>query len=152
VRWTSPGTWHLTLLFLGAVQPRRVGELAALVDDVSREREPYRVVADLGGGRLRHGEGVGWLGLSQGAGQLIEIASELATACPDGITVGGAPKRTPSAHLTLVRRADGAVIEALRAQAQGPLSVEWSIDRIHLVRSHLEADGARYETAHESAL
>ena len=40
----------------------------------------------------------------------------------------------------------------MRAQAHGPLGVSWSVDTIELVRSHLEAGGARYETLHQSTM
>jgi 2'-5' RNA ligase len=142
----------MTLLFLGAVPLERVPELATLTDSVATLGAPYGVRADAGGGRLRHGEGVAWLGLSQGAGAVIETAERLAHGCPSDITVGAPAKRTPAAHLTLVRRADTAVIEALRSQIHGPLGVEWDIDDIVVVRSHLEPGGARYETLHRSTL
>jgi 2'-5' RNA ligase len=152
VRWTHPETWHLTLLFLGAVWPERVPELAALADSVADLGGPYRVHAGAGGGRLRRGEGVAWLGLGRGAGTVIETAERLAHGCPSDITEGAPAKRTPAAHLTLVRRADAAVIEALRSQTHGPLGVEWDIEEIVVVRSHLEPGGARYETLHRSTL
>lgn len=152
VRWTRPETWHLTLLFLGSVDPSRATELHDLVDEVATRFAPYMVVADRGGGRTRRGEGVAWLGLSEGAGTLIEAATLTAEYCPHDITDGAPPKRTPSAHLTLVRKADDAVVRALREQSHGPLGVGWTVDRLQLVRSHLEPGGARYETSHEGTM
>jgi 2'-5' RNA ligase len=95
---------------------------------------------------------VAWLGLSEGAGTIIETATLMADVCPADITDGPPPKRTPAAHLTVVRRADEAVIDALRRQAHGRLGVGWTVDRLQLVRSHLERDGARYETLYEATL
>jgi 2'-5' RNA ligase len=142
----------MTLLFLGQVQPQRVLELRAVVDDAAHAATPYLVRADEGGGRSHRGEGVGWLALSQGAGALIELAVVLAERCPPDVTAGPPPRRTPSAHLTLARKARAATIEALRSQAYGPLEVTWRVDRICLLRSHLDATGARYETLHESTM
>ena len=142
----------MTLLFLGSVDPGYVPELQALVDEVAAAHAPYRVRADLGDGRVRHGEGVAWLGLGDGAGQLIAIATDVAGRCRRDITTGPPPKRTPSAHLTVVRKADEEVIEALRSNAHGPLAVEWTVDRVCLVRSHLDPGGARYETVHQSTM
>jgi 2'-5' RNA ligase len=150
VRWTRPATWHLTLLFFGSVPPDRVPELKRLTDDVAARTEPYEATVDQGGGRVRRGEGVAWLGLSTGAGRLIEAASLAAERCPADLTDGPAPKRTPSAHLTVVRRADQAVVIALRDQAHGRVQVDWTVDRLQLVRSYLEPGGARYETLHET--
>ncbi len=151
MRWTRPETWHLTLLFVGSVEPRRASELEALVRNVAEATPAYDVRVDQGGGRLRRGEGVAWLGLSEGATTLIELASELAVACAPDLA-HGPPKRTPSAHLTLVRRADAPTIQALRQRAYGHLSVDWQADRIALVRSHLDRSGARYETLHEATM
>jgi 2'-5' RNA ligase len=141
------------LLFLGSVKPERVPQLQAIVDDVARQVAPYLVDVDHGGGRERNGEGVAWLALSGGAGTLIETASLLAAGCVADISSGPSPKRTPSAHLTVARRADPDVIAALRHQRYGPLGTGWTVDSIELVRSHLGGrDGARYETLHRAAL
>lgn len=152
-RWPPPSTWHLTLLFLGAVDPDRVHELVALVDEVAAMTSgPYRARADVGDGRPRHRGGVAWLGLSTGAGQLISIADALAKQCPPTISLGAPPKRTASAHLTVARAVDEALIDDLRTQRHGRLGIEWQIDRINLVRSHLAPSGASYETMHERTL
>jgi 2'-5' RNA ligase len=142
----------LTLLFLGSVRPDRIPELADLVDRVAAGSRPFRAHIGSGGGRLRRSDGVAWLGLGDGAGTLIDIADQLARGCPPDVTEGAPAKRTPAAHLTVARRADASVIEALRTGVYGPLEAEWSVDRIQLVQSHLEPDRARYETLHESTL
>lgn len=152
VRWTKPESWHLTLLFLGSVAPDRVPELRALIDDIASRVKPFDAVVDLGGGRIQRQEGVAWLGLSQGAGELMEAASLTAAACPSDIAHGRPPKRTPSAHLTVARRADAALVRALRERSFGPLGMGWRVERVELVRSHLEPGGARYETLHESTM
>lgn len=152
VRWTSPDSWHLTLLFLGSVLPERVPEVVALADRVAQGSRPYLARVEAGGGRIRRDDGVAWLGLSAGATSLIETADRMAHECPADVTTGAPAKRTRAAHLTVVRRADAAVIEALRAKSHGPLEAEWRIRGIVVVRSHLEPGRARYETLHESTL
>ena len=152
VRWTSPESWHLTLVFLGSVEASRVAELERLLDEVALATAPFDVLVDRGGGRPRHDGGVAWLGLSTGASTLIEAATLAAEGCPPDIVGGSPPKRTPSAHLTVVRKADEPVIESLRSQACGPLGVSWTVDAVALVRSHLEPAGARYVTLHQATL
>ena len=152
VRWTQPQTWHLTLLFIGSVARERVAQLEALVDDVAREVVAYEIAIERGGGRPGQRGGVAWLGATHGARSLIETASLLAERCPPDIAGGSPPKRTPSAHLTVVRAADRAVIEALRIGSLGQHRASWTVDRIDLVRSHLGPDGARYETVHRATL
>ena len=151
-RWTLAETWHLTLLFLGEVQPVRVAELERLMDDVASHTRPYDVRADRGGGRTGRRDGVAWLGLGAGASELIAAADALVADCPPDIAGGKPPRRTPSAHVTVARRADGQVVDALRTPALGDLDVAWHVDRLCLVRSHLETGGARYVTLDEVSL
>ncbi len=152
VRWTRPETWHLTLVFLGSVEPGRLTELASIIDAVAAGGTPYRIRLDAGDGRMGHREGVGWLRASEGRGELVALADAIARGCPADLTVGVPVRRTPSAHLTVARGATMVAIAALRTQAPGPLGVAWTVDHIDLVRSHLEASGARYQTLHEAAL
>jgi 2'-5' RNA ligase len=151
-RWTQPASWHLTLVFLGSVEPARRDQLSGLLEAVGEQASPYRVRLDAGGGRVRRGEGVAWLGLSAGAGRLIELAAAVADGCPADSTSGAPPKRTPSAHLTVARKADDALVRALRDHALGAIATSWTVDRLQLVRSHLEPTGARYETLYEVTL
>jgi len=152
VRWTRPETWHLTLLFIGSLARERVAELEALVEAVGREVVAYEITIERGGGRPGQRGGVAWLGATRGARSLLETASLLAARCPPDIAGGSPPKRTPSAHLTVVRAADRAVIEALRSGSLGPHRASWTVDRVDLVRSHLGPGGARYETLHSATL
>ena len=123
-----------------------------MIDEVALRRQPVHAVASRGGGRVRSEDGVAWLGLEEGAGDVIETADMVAATCPTDITMGAPPKRTPSAHLTIARRVDGELVEALQTRSVGALQVDWTIDRIALVRSHLEPGGSRYETLHEVTL
>jgi 2'-5' RNA ligase len=153
VRWTRPESWHLTLLFVGAVRSQRAHELATLCDRLAHDADgPYEVRADRGGGRLRRADGVAWLGLGLGAERLLALARAAADGCPPDITDGVPPRQTPSAHLTVVRRAHEAVIGDLREQRLGPLGVAWTVERVELVRSQLGRGGASYETLHAATL
>src|SRR5512134_3990650 len=78
VRWLSPETWHLTLLFLGSVAEDRVPELAAVVDHTATLVPRFSLAIAGGGGRVRHGEGVAWLRVADGARHVIELAAHLA--------------------------------------------------------------------------
>jgi 2'-5' RNA ligase len=145
-------TWHLTLLFLGSVPPEHVTDLVALVDTVAAASPSARLRISGGGGRVRRREAVAWLAVDAGAREMLAIADRLAAGCPEGITAGAPPRRTPSAPLTVARRADRALVEALASERHGLLDATWPADRLTLVRSHLEPGGPRYETLHEAAL
>ena len=152
MRWLSAEIWHLTLLFLGAVPTEHVTELVRLVDQVAARRPPFGVEVEGGGGRARGSEAVGWLVIHEGAAAIIDTADRLAAACPADITAGAPPRRTPAAHLTVARRASRLALDDLAAGRCGRLAASWSVDRMALLRSHLEPAGARYETLHEARL
>jgi 2'-5' RNA ligase len=151
-RWLPPERWHLTLIFLGSVPLGRVNEVAAAVDRAATRAGPFRVGVAGGGGRERHGEAVAWLPVEEGAGRVIGLAGLLAVDCPSDTEIAGPPRRTPAAHLTVARGADRAAIDDLAAERWGRPEEYWLVDRVALVRSHLERTGARYETLHEAAL
>jgi RNA 2',3'-cyclic 3'-phosphodiesterase len=152
-RWLPPGSLHLTLLFVGAAPSAGVPDLAALVQGVARASDAFVVRTGPGGGRARDGDGVAWLGLREGASRVMALVEACATACPPGLTPAGRPARPArSAHLTVARRADPALLRALRDEALGPLGVTWTADRVSLCRSHLGPGGARYEVLSESPL
>jgi 2'-5' RNA ligase len=137
---------------LGAVAANRRGEVTALVDHAARGRAAFEVRLGRGGGRERGRDGVAWLELAAGAGEVIDLAGELWAGCPGDISAGAPPRRTPSAHLTVARRIDRAVIAALRDQRQGPLEGTWTVERVVLFRSHLGRGGSVYEELHEAKL
>jgi len=157
-RWLRPETWHLTLLFLGAVDPEWVGELAQVVEAAAALHGPYGMVTSRGGGRAGPADGVAWLEIAEGARQTIELATWLEHAhplTPEGEPPRGrrsGPRRTPSAHLTVARRADAALVTALRTRSLGGLDAAWTVERIALVRSHLGPGGSTYETLHRAPL
>jgi 2'-5' RNA ligase len=151
-RWLSPQTWHLTLLFLGSVPAERVAEVTALVDHVAEITRPFDPTVAGGGGRVRGGEGVAWLRVKEGAAEAIELAGHLAVDCPDGITAGPPPRRTPAAHVTVARAAQRELVADLGSDRWGHPEAHWRARSMALLRSHLEPHGAHYETLHEATL
>jgi 2'-5' RNA ligase len=123
-----------------------------LVDQVAVMRPSFACSIERGGGRLRAAEGLAWLKVAEGAGAVLETAAWLARDCPEGIARAAPPKRSPAAHVTVARRADRALVEALQTERWGPLRARWTFDRLVVMRSHLEPQGARYETLHEATL
>ena len=132
--------------------PDRVPALAGLLETVASGTPVARLEVAGGGGRVRGREAVAWLAIGSGAGHVLVLADELAARCPEGLTNGPPPRRTPSAHLTVARRADADLVADLGQQRLGPLAASWTSDRIALVRSHLGSDGSRYETLEEAPL
>jgi 2'-5' RNA ligase len=151
-RWLLPEGWHVTLLFLGSVARDRVAGLIELVDAGAARRAPFAVALDGGGGHRSRRGSVAWISVRDGAGTVIALADELEAHCPDGITLGAPPRRTPSAHVTVARRVDDDLITALHLSSLGLIGVSWTAHSMALYRSVLSARGSTYETVHEAAL
>ena len=101
VRWIPPERWHLTLVFLGEVDPERVPQLTAALDTVGSSYEEVDGLQLAGAGTF---PGVLWLGFGVGHRATDDSAPNL----PVG--VGG---RDPLSSLGQVTRA---VRRAMRTQ------------------------------------
>ena len=116
VRWTTRDQWHVTLRFHGEVPEEGIPDL---VDDLHAVVAPPRSVT-LGPATCRVRRSV-----------LV-------------VPVSGLDDLTDHAHLTLARsRGKRSLPRDLVGRC---LAATWLVDEVHLVRSHLEPSGARYET------
>lgn len=129
VRWTTPDQWHITLRFLGKVDPELAAEALGMV-----ELAPVEVV--LGPGIERLGDTtivVPVRGLDPLADAVRAVTAEMGEPVdPRGFR----------GHLTLGRCRHGgpSSLDAL------PVAAGFVAAEIALVRSDLHAEGARYST------
>lgn len=129
VRWTRRDQWHVTLRFLGAADPDAATAALASVDAVAAE-------AVLGPLTARLGRSVVVVPVAG----LAEVAAAVAAATAD---VGEPPDPRPFAgHLTLARLRQRPACGVTGAR----FSARFPVRELHLVRSHLHHEGARYET------
>ncbi len=100
MRWVSGERWHVTLAFLGEVEPDRVPALCARLDDVAAGHDPLRWLRLAGAGTFR---GVLWLGVEPT--ERHSPADRLARAVQREMRAAGIPieRRTWRAHLTVAR-------------------------------------------------
>jgi RNA 2',3'-cyclic 3'-phosphodiesterase len=154
-RIAPPGGWHLTLAFLGQVQPEladevvRVGEAA--VAGVPPARLRLEGAGTFPGGRRAR---VLWAGVGGDAEVLVRLAAALAAACrAAGLRSEDRPLHP---HLTLARFSTPAPVprEALdlvaEAAAAGP---PWEARELACYRSTLGGPrGARYRVVREFPL
>lgn len=138
-RWLPADRWHVTLAFLGAVQPQRVDRIRTIMAPICAA-EPALRLRLTGAGSFDTGRGAGvlWIGV-QGEG-LGELAARIR-----GAVLTDTDARPFQAHLTIARwrspeRPDESALTRLRAY-DGP---EWVAARVDLVRSHLGPQ-PRYE-------
>ncbi|MEE9218251.1 MAG: RNA 2',3'-cyclic phosphodiesterase [Acidobacteriota bacterium] len=144
VRWVNPAAIHLTLRFLGSVEPEQLDSIltAARCATGGKPRLCLRTT-DLGtfpgGGRPR----VIWIGLEDLDGSLHGLHDSLETA----LEQGGIPRepRAFSPHLTLGRVRRGADARGALSGARPPLPVAFEVGEVVLMASLLEPQGARYE-------
>lgn len=152
LRWTGEPGWHLTLAFLGQVDPADLAALGAALDRAagSVDRAPELRLA--GGGRF--GERALWAGVAGDTRMLGRLADEVVTAARDaGIAVDERPFR---AHLTLARSGGrggpapaGVSLAPLVAALAGFSGTVWPATGLRLMRSHLGVGSAHYETVRE---
>ena len=143
LRWSAPESWHLTLAFLGEVDPATVGEVRARVWEVAGRHEPMRLGAGgIGAFPSASRARLIWYGVEDPDGRLAGLAGDLADAL-------GLDARSPfRAHVTLARVRRGSVdlrgwlAEASASAPTGTLNVR----QLELMRSHLGQGAPRYET------
>jgi 2'-5' RNA ligase len=126
-------TLHLTLAFVGEVAPERVPELVAIGDTLAAA--PFTLCIDRLGG-WRHNR-IAWAG----AQAVPEALAALAAGLAEALRCAGFPteRRAFAPHITLLRRIETDLVPC----GIGP--IEWRAERIALVRSQRDAEGARYE-------
>lgn len=100
LRWLPTERWHMTLAFLGEVDPDRVPSLAAHLDEVAGAHPPLERMHLAGAGTFR---GVLWLGVSPT--ERHSPADRLARAVQREMRASGVPveRRPWRAHLTIAR-------------------------------------------------
>jgi 2'-5' RNA ligase len=142
----------VTLLFLGSVPATALPALRRASDETTATWPAFEIGLAAGAGRVQRGEGVAWLSVRRGAREVIELAGDLDRAVREAAPAIREPRRAPSAHLTVARRADRSLLDALLHERHGTLRADWLADRVVLMRSHLGRAGAHYERVHETPL
>ena len=141
LRWTAPESWHVTLAFLGSIPASSVMQVAERISGVTAAHAPMACASGgLGAFPKPPRARVAWYGIADADGRLAALAADLWRTLE--LDAGG-PFHP---HVTLAR-ARGAPIDLRTwlATASAP-SGELVVDRLHLMRSHLGAGPARYET------
>jgi 2'-5' RNA ligase len=155
LRWTAHQGWHLTLAFLGDVDPDTEAELRPLLAAVAA-RHPAPVVTLAGSGRF--GDRAVWIGIDAAPRPLQRLAADVRKAVRRaGLEV---ERRAWHGHLTLARSAGHPGRRDRRGRnerygRQGPLAAvadelaefrgrTWTATHLHLVHSTLGHGPARY--------
>jgi RNA 2',3'-cyclic 3'-phosphodiesterase len=144
LRWTTVGTWHLTLAFYGQVDDKRVPDLKSRLTRAAT-RNPTLSLALSGCGQFSRR--ALWIGCD---GDIVPLRGLARSAVAAGQRVGASAGQSRfKAHVTLARAqkpTDLRPYVSTLGTYQGPT---WTADAVALVRSHLGAGEnrrARYET------
>lgn len=142
LRWTDPDAWHLTLAFIGEIDPARVEAMTEVIAAAAEHEATMTLATGAVGAFPRPARAtVAWYGIADPGGLLARLAGRVRRSL--GTALEPQPFRP---HVTLARARGGAYVD-LRAwvrEAHAPAG-RLEIDEIELVRSHLGAGPARYE-------
>jgi 2'-5' RNA ligase len=149
LRWTDPAALHLTIAFLGGIEPSAVEGLASAIGRTV-ELEPARALATGGVGAFPIGARarVAWYGIADEDGSLGRLVAAVRRAA------GMAPDPHPfRPHVTLARaRGERAVDLRSWIREAEPPAGRIDVDAIRFMRSHLGNGPARYEVLHDIRL
>jgi len=153
VSWVRAENLHLTVRFLGSVDEATLGRVREALAEAAAGLAPFRLaLGGFGGFPTAHAPRVIWVGLTAGAEPLVELHARLETALARG---GIEPEgRGFHPHVTLGRsrepRGASGIGELLDGTGE-PLG-ESRVEAVHLMRSDLRPEGARYGVLAREAL
>ena len=151
VRWARPESIHLTLKFLGDIDPALVDRTLAGIESASHGQGPFNLgLSELGAFPSLNSPRVIWVGLK---GDL-EPLGELQGRIDQEVSLAGGflrESRHFSPHLTLGRLHDNVRAEERRwaGKAATLVTLEtevwWEVGEVKLMRSTLTSAGAVYD-------
>lgn len=134
-RWTTPDQWHVTLRFLGEVDEAALPTVVGAVSGLALRAAPLAMgpTVELLNPRI---VSVPVTGLDAIGPAVIEATASF----------GQPPEDRPfRGHLTLARL-KGVRRRDLSKAIGAPIAARWTVEELHVVRSHLSPKGARYES------
>ena len=141
VRWVPEANLHLTLKFLGEIDPDRIPKLVhAAAAKLVRERPFEAERGGRGAFPSARAARLVWLGVARGAGPLARLARKLDAAAG---RLGLERERRPyRAHLTIGRLRTPERIPLERVTA--PEGAAFPVDEVVLFESRISSTGSRY--------
>ncbi len=143
--WEKPEKLHVTLKFLGDIEPARVAVLSSAAARAVASLESFELTINEPGSFPPHGQPrVLWLGISDASGRLAFMQHALETEC----AAVGFPResRAFKPHLTLARiRSTQGARELAAAHRETPFEPRrFKVSEFVVMRSELGPGGSRY--------
>lgn len=154
VKWVAENHYHLTLRFLGDIEPRLVDEVRGAVDQVARKAPSLETILELPGAfpGLNRPQTL-WMGVRDSGRQIAILEKELSDRLAE---LGFVPDRKPfHPHITLGRMRSPRGADSLRKALE-----TWSLkdvcpcrfDQLVLFESQLTPAGPVYSALLEAPL
>jgi len=150
VKWVSADKIHLTLCFLGNVEPDRVDDLTQDLKAAVLPNDRFDLsVSGLGFFPNEKRPRVFWAGVAGDVSKLSSVQSAVSSACQPFME--SADEKLFSAHLTLARLKDPgretiATLQRLVVANSKLTFGSWPVKEIRLIRSELGGKGSNYST------
>lgn len=150
--WVRADNLHLTLRFLGEIEPARLEQVREAVADAAAAAAPFTVsLGGLGGFPSGRAPRVLWASVAAGGEGLVALHAALEAA----LVVRGIPgeSRPFHPHVTLARARDRRGARGLASVlGAGPGFGEVRVGALHLMRSELDPRGSRYSVLADAPL
>ena len=154
VKWVRPESMHLTLKFMGEIDPVLVDDIREAIGPIVEDTSPFPIaVKGLGCFPRLNQPRVVWAGLSDGNGEMAELQKTVEKGVE---ALGFRPEGKPfNPHLTLGRvrsvRGKDRLISQVRKLGEISLG-NFLVDAVVQFKSELHPTGARYTKLWEIAL
>lgn len=154
VSWVRRDNFHLTLQFLGEISPKRLERVCRAADAAGTGVAPFEmVVKGAGFFGSKRAPRVAWAGVAHPPSGLLRLQLAVSQRLAKLGFDAGKQKFQP--HVTLGRIRDSGQAAALTSQLASANNTTFGavpVDHLVVLQSHLEPNGVRYSTLHESKL
>ncbi len=154
VRWTKYGNIHLTLKFLGNVEPSKVDKISISIQNVANEFFPFTMsLARVGAFPNSRKPSIIWVGVEEGAEKIVEIANRIESSMEK---LGFHREKRPfKPHLTIGRirelKHPAVMAKSLENNEIGEIG-KFRVEKLSFIKSQLDPSGSIYTTLSEALL
>jgi 2'-5' RNA ligase len=147
VKWASPESMHVTLLFLGDVDDRELHAICRAVQDVAAREPPFQLrVSGVGAFPNTRRPKIVWGGVTEGAEALQRLYDDLETRMLD-LGCYRKEERGYTPHLTLGRvrgESDGHILASELAKRTAWEGGRTMVEEVLVYSSEMDRDGPVY--------
>lgn len=154
VRWTKYGNIHLTLKFLGDIEPSKVDKISVSIQSVANEFFPFTMsLAGIGAFPNSRKPSIVWVGIEEGSGEIVQIANRIESSMEK---LGFAKEKRPfKPHLTIGRirelKHPSVMAKSLENNEIGEIG-RFRVEKLSFIKSQLDPAGSIYTTLSEALL